>query len=139
MRCIISLWFPGDKVLIRCVKSLKPYSGKSVADEDDDEDDDEDYDNEARRSAVPSQGRIMEVDVMSQAYHIGGSDHFHCVSGKEDDTFFQGFMFLFVCQFRALCCIFEPTGSALNSSSSKSHFASVLLYRSIILWYKGNP
>uniref|UniRef100_A0A671TTZ8 Ral transcription factor IIIC subunit 1 n=1 Tax=Sparus aurata TaxID=8175 RepID=A0A671TTZ8_SPAAU len=60
----------GDKVLIRCVKSLKPYSGKSVADEDDDEDDDEDYDNEARRSAVPSQGRIMEVDVMSQAYHI---------------------------------------------------------------------
>ncbi|XP_073327021.1 general transcription factor 3C polypeptide 1 isoform X3 [Pagrus major] len=60
----------GDKVLIRCVKLLKPYTGKSVADDDDDDDDEEDYDNEARRRAVPSEGRIMETDVLSQAYHI---------------------------------------------------------------------
>lgn len=122
MHCIISLWFPGDKVLIRCVKSLKPYSGKSVADEDDDEDDDEDYDNEARRGAVPSQGRIMEVDVMSQAYHIGGSDHFHCVSGKEDDTFFKALCFCLCVSFGLFAAYLNP----LHLLSTPVHLKVIL-------------
>lgn len=57
---------------VRCVKLLKPYSKKSVIDDDDDDDeDDEDYTREGR--AVPPVGRIMEHDVLSQAYHISRS------------------------------------------------------------------
>nr|XP_040041912.1 general transcription factor 3C polypeptide 1 isoform X1 [Gasterosteus aculeatus aculeatus] len=55
----------GKKVLVRCLKQVKPYAGKGVAD-DDDEDDDEDYANRA----LPLEGRIMETDVLTQAYHI---------------------------------------------------------------------
>lgn len=58
----------GSKVQVRCVKLLKPYSKKSVDDDDDDDEDDEDYTGEGR--AIPPVGRIMEHDVLSQAYHI---------------------------------------------------------------------
>ena len=140
LHCIISLCFPGDKVLVRCVKLLKPYFGKSVSD---DEDDEEDYDNEARRSTVPSEGRIMEIDVMSQAYHIGRSGHFHCVSGKDDDTVFKTSCFCLYVSF-GLCAAYLNPLALLSTSTSQlqfiyKSFASVLLYCSIILRHKGNP
>lgn len=94
MHYIITLCLPGNKVLVRCLKLLKPYTRKGVTDDDDDEDDDdEDYTGAGR--AVSPEGRIMEHDVLSQAYHIGTSDHFprlrnrfqgHCVSGKLNGT-----------------------------------------------------
>ncbi|XP_040892530.1 general transcription factor 3C polypeptide 1 [Toxotes jaculatrix] len=59
----------GNKVLVRCLRLLKPYAKKGVTD-DDDEDDDEEDDTGARRRAFPPEGRIMEKDVLSQAYHI---------------------------------------------------------------------
>ncbi|XP_040001751.1 general transcription factor 3C polypeptide 1 [Xiphias gladius] len=59
----------GNKVLVRCLRLLKPYTKKGVAD-DDDEDEDEEDDAGARRKAFPPEGRIMEKDVLSQAYHI---------------------------------------------------------------------
>ncbi|KAM4584504.1 general transcription factor 3C polypeptide 1 isoform 2-T2 [Odontesthes bonariensis] len=62
----------GSKVLVRCVKLLKPYAKKGVADDDDDDDEDEeeeDYSG-ARRRADPSEGRLMERDIIMQAYHI---------------------------------------------------------------------
>lgn len=62
--------FPGNKVLVRCLRLLKPYTKKGVTDDDDDDEDDED-DTGARRKAFPPEGRIMEKDVLSQAYHIG--------------------------------------------------------------------
>lgn len=70
MHCVLSLCPAGKKVLVRCLKQVKPYAGKGVAD-DEDEDDDEDYANRA----LPLEGRIMETDVLTQAYHIG---RFHC-------------------------------------------------------------
>nr|XP_019958712.1 PREDICTED: general transcription factor 3C polypeptide 1 [Paralichthys olivaceus] len=60
----------GNKVLVRCVKLLKPYSKKGVPDDDDDDDEDEEDDSGTRRRAFPPSGRIMEKDVLSQAYHI---------------------------------------------------------------------
>lgn len=67
---VFFLLFVGNKVQVRCVRLLKPYSKKSVDDDDDDDDeDDEDYNGEGR--AIPPMGRIMEHDVLSQAYHIG--------------------------------------------------------------------
>ncbi|KAM4751478.1 general transcription factor 3C polypeptide 1 [Anableps anableps] len=56
----------GSKVLIRCIKLLKPYGRKNPADFDDDDDD---Y-TEGGGRVLSSEGRIMERDVMSQAYHI---------------------------------------------------------------------
>uniref|UniRef100_A0A8C2WE14 General transcription factor 3C polypeptide 1 n=1 Tax=Cyclopterus lumpus TaxID=8103 RepID=A0A8C2WE14_CYCLU len=57
----------GDKVLVRCLKLLKPYTKKGVTEDDDDDDDeDEDYDHRA----LPSEGRIMETDTLSQAYQL---------------------------------------------------------------------
>lgn len=71
-------------MLVRCLRLLKPYTRKGVTDYDEDEDeDDEDY-SEAGR-ALPPEGRIMEQDVLSQAYHIGGSDRFARLSNR-----FQG-------------------------------------------------
>ncbi|KAM8878595.1 general transcription factor 3C polypeptide 1 [Spinachia spinachia] len=55
----------GKKVLVRCLKQVKPYTRKGVAD-DDDEDDEEDISNRA----LPPEGRIMETDVLTQAYQI---------------------------------------------------------------------
>ncbi|XP_032419900.1 general transcription factor 3C polypeptide 1 [Xiphophorus hellerii] len=61
----------GSKVLIRCIKLLKPYGKKTPADFDDDDDDEDDDDyTEGGGRVLPSEGRIMERDVMSQAYHI---------------------------------------------------------------------
>lgn len=66
---------PGSKVLIRCIKLLKPYGKKTPSDFDDDEydEDDDDY-TEGGGRVLPSEGRIMERDVMSQAYHISKLD-----------------------------------------------------------------
>lgn len=61
---------------MRCLRLLKPYSKKSITEdeiEDDNDDDDED-DAEAGR-ALPAEGRIMEQDMLSQAYHIGQHKH----------------------------------------------------------------
>ncbi|XP_035036603.2 general transcription factor 3C polypeptide 1 [Hippoglossus stenolepis] len=60
----------GTKVLVRCLRLLKPYSQKGVPDDDDDDDEDEEDDSGTRRRAFPPCGRIMEKDVLSQAYHI---------------------------------------------------------------------
>lgn len=71
-------WFfftsPGNKVLVRCLKLIKPYTKKGVP-EDDDDDDEEEDDTGARRGAFPPEGRIMEKDFLSQTYHLGTSDH----------------------------------------------------------------
>ncbi|XP_045903076.1 general transcription factor 3C polypeptide 1-like [Micropterus dolomieu] len=58
----------GKKVLVRCARLLKPYTGKSVTEDDDDEGEDEEVD--TGRRALPLEGRIMEKDFLSQAYHI---------------------------------------------------------------------
>ncbi|CAB1430020.1 unnamed protein product [Pleuronectes platessa] len=60
----------GTKVLVRCLKLLKPYSQKGVPDDDDDDDEDEEDDSGTRRRGYPACGRLMEKDVLSQAYHI---------------------------------------------------------------------
>uniref|UniRef100_UPI0037E74EBE general transcription factor 3C polypeptide 1 n=1 Tax=Semicossyphus pulcher TaxID=241346 RepID=UPI0037E74EBE len=60
----------GKKVLVRCLKLLKPYLRKGVADDDDDEEEEEEDNTGARRRAVPAEGRIMENDILSQAYQI---------------------------------------------------------------------
>uniref|UniRef100_A0A3Q3R7E9 Uncharacterized protein n=1 Tax=Monopterus albus TaxID=43700 RepID=A0A3Q3R7E9_MONAL len=59
----------GNKVLVRCWKLLKPYTRKGIANDDDDDDDEED-DTGAKRRDLPSEGRIMEKDILSQAYNI---------------------------------------------------------------------
>lgn len=67
---------PGHKVLVRCLRLLKPYSKKSIAEDDideDNDDDDEDYAEAGR--ALPAEGRIMEQDMLFQAYHIGKQKH----------------------------------------------------------------
>ena len=66
-------FFPGSKVHVRCLRLLKPYSKKGVTDEDDDEDDDDEDNTEAGRRGLPPEGRIMEQDILTQAYHIGRS------------------------------------------------------------------
>ncbi|XP_034542767.1 general transcription factor 3C polypeptide 1 [Notolabrus celidotus] len=60
----------GKKVMVRCLKLLKPYSKKNVTDDDDDDDEDDEDDSGARRRATPAQGRIMETDILSQAYQL---------------------------------------------------------------------
>uniref|UniRef100_H3CS41 Uncharacterized protein n=1 Tax=Tetraodon nigroviridis TaxID=99883 RepID=H3CS41_TETNG len=61
----------GHKVLVRCLRLLKPYSKKSIAEDDTDEDnDDEDEDYAEAGRALPAEGRIMEQDMLSQAYHL---------------------------------------------------------------------
>lgn len=69
------LCFPGNKVLVRCLRQLKPYTRKGVTDDDDDEDEEEEDESGARLRAFPPQGRIMEKDFLSQAYHLGMFDH----------------------------------------------------------------
>ncbi|XP_037545732.1 general transcription factor 3C polypeptide 1 [Nematolebias whitei] len=62
----------GSKVLVRCVKLLKPYAKKNGAnaeEEEDEEEDDDDYIGVRRRHG-PFMGRIMERDLLSQAYDI---------------------------------------------------------------------
>lgn len=57
------------------MKLVKPYSKKSVLDDDDDDDDDDDEDYAREGRSIPPVGRIMEHDVLSQAYQIGRSHH----------------------------------------------------------------
>lgn len=65
-------------MLVRCVKLLKPYTKKNDAngeeDEEEEEDDDEDYIG-VRRRPGPFVGRIMERDLISQAYDVSRFDH----------------------------------------------------------------
>lgn len=58
---------------MRCVKLVKPYSKKSDLDDDDDDYDDDDEDCTREGRTTPPVGRIMEHDVLSQAYQIGRS------------------------------------------------------------------
>uniref|UniRef100_A0A1A7X0R7 General transcription factor IIIC, polypeptide 1, alpha 220kDa n=1 Tax=Iconisemion striatum TaxID=60296 RepID=A0A1A7X0R7_9TELE len=60
----------GSKMLVRCVRLLRPYLKKSVPEEEEDEDDEdeEDYSGARRRRGVSTEGRIMEKDVLSQVY-----------------------------------------------------------------------
>lgn len=62
-------------MLVRCLRLLKPYTRKGVPEDDDDEDEEDEDDTGAKRRPLPSEGRIMERDVLSQAYHIGRFDH----------------------------------------------------------------
>ncbi|XP_019717710.1 general transcription factor 3C polypeptide 1 [Hippocampus comes] len=70
----------GNKVHVRCLKLIKPYRGKFTTaadewkdDEDNEEDDDDDDEDSDRRRALPPVGRIMEQDVLSQAYKLVAS------------------------------------------------------------------
>uniref|UniRef100_A0A3B4ZLA2 General transcription factor IIIC subunit 1 n=1 Tax=Stegastes partitus TaxID=144197 RepID=A0A3B4ZLA2_9TELE len=60
----------GSKVLVRCVRLIKPYTKKGIPDDEEDDDEDEEDDAGGRTRAFPSEGRIMERDIMSQAYHL---------------------------------------------------------------------
>ncbi|KAK2817334.1 hypothetical protein Q5P01_025525 [Channa striata] len=60
----------GSKVLVRCLKLLKPYTRKGVTEDDDEDDEEEGENGTAGKKGFPSEGRIMEKDVLSQAYHI---------------------------------------------------------------------
>ncbi|XP_030595893.1 general transcription factor 3C polypeptide 1 [Archocentrus centrarchus] len=60
----------GTKVTVRCVRLLKPYIKKGVTEEDDDDDEDEDDDAGEGRGGLLTEGRIMEKDLLAQAYHI---------------------------------------------------------------------
>ncbi|XP_038823192.1 general transcription factor 3C polypeptide 1-like [Salvelinus namaycush] len=59
----------GTKVVARCLKLIKPYVRKEVVEAEDDDDDDDDGGG-ANRKTVPTEGRIMERDLLSQAYGI---------------------------------------------------------------------
>ncbi|XP_041838036.1 general transcription factor 3C polypeptide 1-like [Melanotaenia boesemani] len=58
----------GNKVRVRCLKLIKPYVKKGVMDDDDDDEDEDN--NSGAIGLLPSDGRIMEKDLISQAYHI---------------------------------------------------------------------
>ncbi|XP_035993309.1 general transcription factor 3C polypeptide 1 [Fundulus heteroclitus] len=58
----------GSKVLVRCVKLLKPYKTRELDDDDDDDDDDDNTEGGGRD--LLSEGRVMERDLLSQAYHM---------------------------------------------------------------------
>uniref|UniRef100_A0A3Q1G3K9 General transcription factor IIIC subunit 1 n=1 Tax=Acanthochromis polyacanthus TaxID=80966 RepID=A0A3Q1G3K9_9TELE len=60
----------GSKVLVRCVRLVKPYVKKGIPDDEDDDDEDEEDEAGGRTGGSRSEGRIMERDIMSQAYHL---------------------------------------------------------------------
>ncbi|XP_063738883.1 general transcription factor 3C polypeptide 1 isoform X2 [Eleginops maclovinus] len=60
----------GKKVLVRCLRLLKPYTKKGATDDDDDEDEDDDEDPAGRSGTNPPEGRVMERDILSQAYNM---------------------------------------------------------------------
>lgn len=76
-------YFSGSKVTVRCVRLLKPYIKKGVAEEDDDDDEDEDDDGGAGRGGLLTEGRIMEKDLLTQAYHISMFDLFLKLRNKK--------------------------------------------------------
>lgn len=59
---------------VRCLKLVKPYSKKGINEEDEDDDEDEEDEAGVSRRAFASEGRIMEKDVITQAYHMGMLD-----------------------------------------------------------------
>ncbi|XP_055079571.1 general transcription factor 3C polypeptide 1-like [Periophthalmus magnuspinnatus] len=64
----------GNKVQVRCIKLLKPFSKKNVPDDDEDE--------EEEGADVRPEGCIMERDVLSQAYNmvvLSGTKGLTCV------------------------------------------------------------
>lgn len=63
----------GNKVLVRCLKLVKPYSKKDIPDVIDDDDDE---DNMPGGSKLSTEGRVLERDIISQAYHLGAFDPF---------------------------------------------------------------
>ncbi|XP_016329029.1 general transcription factor 3C polypeptide 1, partial [Sinocyclocheilus anshuiensis] len=59
----------GTDVFVRCLKLLKPYGQKEAEEEEDEENNDEDGDACARRSVL-GEPRIIERDMLTQAYDI---------------------------------------------------------------------
>lgn len=59
----------GTDVFVRCLKLLKPYGQKEVEEDEDDENNDEDGDVSAKRSVLVKP-RIIERDLLTQAYDI---------------------------------------------------------------------
>lgn len=57
-------------MVARCLKLIKPYVRKEVVEAEDDDDNDDDDGGGANRKTVPTEGRIMERDFLSQAYGI---------------------------------------------------------------------
>lgn len=103
--------FPGNKVLVRCLRLLKPYSKKGVTEEDMDEDDEEDEDYTEASRPLPPEGRIMEHDMLSQAYHIGKQER----SQQEQERQ-------------------QEEASVVRVSLSRAP----RLFSSVIVWVKGN-
>uniref|UniRef100_A0A3B3CHR6 Ral transcription factor IIIC subunit 1 n=1 Tax=Oryzias melastigma TaxID=30732 RepID=A0A3B3CHR6_ORYME len=62
----------GRKVIVRCLRLVKPYSKKGITDviEDDDDNDDEE-DAMPGGGELSIEGQVLERDLMSQAYHLG--------------------------------------------------------------------
>ncbi|RXN35951.1 general transcription factor 3C polypeptide [Labeo rohita] len=59
----------GTDVFVRCLKLLKPYGQKEAEEDEDDENNDEDGDVSGKRSVL-AEPRIIERDVLTQAYDI---------------------------------------------------------------------
>ncbi|KAK7165565.1 hypothetical protein R3I93_005585 [Phoxinus phoxinus] len=59
----------GTDVFVRCLKLLKPYGQKEVEEEEDDENNDEEGEASAKRNVL-AEPRIIERDVLTQAYDI---------------------------------------------------------------------
>ncbi|XP_024115457.1 general transcription factor 3C polypeptide 1 [Oryzias melastigma] len=61
----------GRKVIVRCLRLVKPYSKKGITDviEDDDDNDDEE-DAMPGGGELSIEGQVLERDLMSQAYHL---------------------------------------------------------------------
>ncbi|KAK2909570.1 hypothetical protein Q8A67_005407 [Cirrhinus molitorella] len=59
----------GTDVFVRCLKLLKPYGQKEAEEDEDDDNNDEDGDAPGKRSVIP-EPRVIERDVLTQAYRI---------------------------------------------------------------------
>uniref|UniRef100_A0A8C1XUU2 General transcription factor IIIC subunit 1 n=1 Tax=Cyprinus carpio TaxID=7962 RepID=A0A8C1XUU2_CYPCA len=59
----------GTDVFVRCLKLLKPYGQKEAEEDEDDENNDEDGDASVKRSVL-GEPRIIERDMLTQAYDI---------------------------------------------------------------------
>lgn len=62
-------------MFVRCLKLLKPYGQKEAEEEEDDENNDEDGDASVKRSVL-GEPRIIERDMLTQAYDIGQTIHY---------------------------------------------------------------
>lgn len=67
-------WLLGTDVFVRCLKLLKPYGQKEAEEDEDDENNDEDGDASVKRSVL-GEPRIIERDMLTQAYDIGQTIH----------------------------------------------------------------